>query len=270
MDEFLKGEKLYGDDFSESQIREWYEDEKEASETLRGDYINRKVSTENNFKHYYYGFNFFKDKNIDKVLSIGGAYGDELLPILEKIKGEIFVIESSEVVINKQNQQDKFKYLLAETSGKIKLDDNFIDLITCFDVLHHIPNVSYVVSELFRVLKPGGFILISEPIVSMGDWSVPGTRGGLTKRERGIPIKIFDKILQDVGFIFIKRKLCVFSPFHLFFARILKKEPYNNKILVIFDDIFSKLFSFRVKYYRKNFFDKLSPSCVFYVLRKPD
>lgn len=55
------------------------------------------------------------------------------------------------------------------------------DLITCLGALHRIPNVSMVVNELYRCLGKGGYLLLREPVVSMGDWSVP--REGLTKRE---------------------------------------------------------------------------------------
>ena len=111
--------------------------------------------------------------------------------------------------------------------------------------------------------------MISEPIVSMGDWRKPETRKGLTLRERGIPIKIFDNILKNQGFLILRRNFFCFSPIHLLFSRILKKQPYNNKLIVFVDYILSKMFSFNNKYYRKNIFNKLSPSCIFYVLKKP-
>lgn len=40
--------------------------------------------------------------------------------------------------------------------GSIDFPDNFFDLILCFATLHHIPNVTFVISELFRTLRGGG------------------------------------------------------------------------------------------------------------------
>lgn len=269
MDKFLNGEALYGDSFNEEEIKNWYQEEGEGSEELRKGFDSfEKLNKGTNYRNFFYGFRFLKS-GFENVLSVGGAYGDELFPILNKISGDIFIVESSQELINKQREQKKFKYILADTSGKLNFDNDKFDLVTCFSTLHHIPNVSFVISEMYRVLKPGGSVLISEPIVSMGDWNKPETRKGLTKRERGIPVKIFDKIILDSGFVILKRNFCVFSPIHLFFGRILKITPYDNKIIVLFDYILSKLFTFNVKYYRKNFFDKISPSSIFYLLKKP-
>lgn len=41
--------------------------------------------------------------------------------------------------------------------------DNFFDAIVCSEVLEHIPSREKAVKELYRVLKPGGRILISMP-----------------------------------------------------------------------------------------------------------
>ena len=81
-------------------------------------------------------------------------------------------------------------------------------LVTCFGVLHHIPNVSFVMSELGRVLEPGGVMLLREPVISMGDWRKP--RRGLTKRERGIPLHLLQRIAVESGFEVIKQSLCMF------------------------------------------------------------
>lgn len=269
MNKFFKGEELYGDDFDLSEIRDWYLDEKEASEELRKTYNSyNKFSKSSNFMNIFYGFRFLED-NLKSVLSIGGAYGKELFPILDKIKGDIFIIESSQEILDNQKDNKRFKYLLANIDGKIDLEDKKINIVSCFSTLHHIPNVSFLMKEIYRVLEPGGIVLISEPIVSMGNWDDPKTRKGLTKRERGIPIQIFDKIIKDTGFLVVSRKFCIFSPFHLFFSRILKVKFYKSKILVILDYIFSRIFSFNIKYYRRNFIDKISPSNVFYILKKP-
>ena len=70
-------------------------------------------------------------------------------------------------------------YVKPVESGNLPFDDACFDLLTCFGVLHHIPNVSHVVGELARCLKPGGYALMREPVISMGDWRQP--RAGLTR-----------------------------------------------------------------------------------------
>ena len=46
---------------------------------------------------------------------------------------------------------------------KINLPSESVDRIICFDGFHHVPNQDEVISELARVLKPGGIAGFSEP-----------------------------------------------------------------------------------------------------------
>ena len=45
----------------------------------------------------------------------------------------------------------------------IKLPDNFFDLIICYHILEHITDDQKAMAELFRVLKPGGTMLLQTP-----------------------------------------------------------------------------------------------------------
>jgi len=46
---------------------------------------------------------------------------------------------------------------------RLPFEDNFFDRILMVDALHHVFNQAETLSELFRVLKPGGRLLIEEP-----------------------------------------------------------------------------------------------------------
>jgi len=48
-------------------------------------------------------------------------------------------------------------------SDKIPYDDNSVDSITALHFLEHIKNVKFVIEEIDRVLKPGGFANIVVP-----------------------------------------------------------------------------------------------------------
>lgn len=79
-------------------------------------------------------------------------------------------MDSSEQTVSKKLGNIVLNYVKATLTGKINSQDKLFDLITCFSVLHHIPNVTFVFSELIRVLQPGGYLLLREPIHFMGDW----------------------------------------------------------------------------------------------------
>ena len=45
----------------------------------------------------------------------------------------------------------------------LALGDATVDRIACMDAFHHVPNRPEVLSEMFRVLKPGGRVVLAEP-----------------------------------------------------------------------------------------------------------
>lgn len=262
--DYFSGKKLYGDDFTYEEIEKWYKDEEEAYSNLV-----------NNYGWYEYayhqlniicGFSIvtqFK-KQFDKVLLIGGFRGDEILPIIDKVRN-ITILEPSEKAVVAKIGNINPIYVKPTYIGKMNFPDNSFDLITCLGVLHHIPNVSYVVKEIYRVTNKEGFVLIREPIVSMGDWRKP--RPYLTKRERGIPLNIFKKIINEAGFKIIKETLFGF-PIVVRLFKFFDKSPFNSKVGVYSDIILSKLFYWNYTYHTENLIRKFRPTSVFFVLKK--
>lgn len=106
------------------------------------------------------------------VLGFGSAWGNEFEPICNMI-GNLTIIEPSDNLVNNKIGNLTPKYIKPSIDGKLPFSNNSFDLITCFGTLHHIPNVSFVISELIRVLKKDGYLLLREPIISMGDWRKP-------------------------------------------------------------------------------------------------
>jgi ubiquinone/menaquinone biosynthesis C-methylase UbiE len=48
--------------------------------------------------------------------------------------------------------------------AKFKYEDNSFDVIICCHVLEHVPDDRKAMSELYRVLKPGGWAILQVPI----------------------------------------------------------------------------------------------------------
>ena len=199
------------------------------------------------------------------MLAIGGAFGDELLPIITKIK-EITILEpSNKLFAGNQIQGKPTHYVKPKTNGDLPFTNKTFDLITCFGTLHHIPNVSHVISECYRCLNVDGIMLVREPIVSMGDWRKP--RPHLTTNERGIPFNIFKEIVLSAGFIIKHQSLCVFS----LIPKILSKinvAAYNSKAITFIDAQLCFLLSRNVQYHRIKRIHKFGPSSLYLVLQK--
>jgi ubiquinone/menaquinone biosynthesis C-methylase UbiE len=145
-----------------------------------------------------------------------------------------------------------------------KFPDETFDLITCISVLHHIPNVSFVLSELCRVLKPDGYLLLREPINSMGDWRTK--RPGLTANERGIPKDYLSEIIRETHLQIVKKHY--FGCMTSFLQRIFHANLFSSKTYLHIDKYLSKIFAFNIHYHPQNKIQRISPTYVFYVLKK--
>ena len=262
--DFLSGRELYGDDFGPDEIKAWFADEAEG-------YANLCVKDK---EHYYYGyhelnrlhgFKFIADRKFECALGIGSAYGDEFAPIAHNIR-EITILEPSKAYGDAtQILGTPCRYRSPDPSGDLPFEDAKFDLITSFGVMHHIPNVSHVLRECARCLKENGIMLLRDPITSLGDWRRPRT--GLTKRERGIPLPIFDRMVNEAGFTVVRRSLCVFAPLQRLADRV-GVVIYNDRFLTSLDGLLSRAFAWNVSYHRTRWIDKFAPAAVYWMLTK--
>ncbi|MBE9028910.1 class I SAM-dependent methyltransferase [filamentous cyanobacterium LEGE 11480] len=262
---YLAGKKLYGDDFTQEQIEEWFKHEAEgyadlwASDYEKYNYAYHKLNA-------YYGFRHLANHSMRTALGIGSAYGDELFPIAKRLE-KITILDPSDTFADvREIAGTPSQYVKPNVQGDMPFEDAEFDLITSFGVLHHIPNVSYVVRECFRCLRPGGIFLLREPMVSMGDWTKP--RPGLTKHERGIPLKILRQIVQEAGFEIQQEALCMFSATSAIASK-LRIDPYNSRVATLADSALSRVFAWNDRYHRVKLREKFGPTSVYYVLRKP-
>ncbi|MEO9512901.1 MAG: class I SAM-dependent methyltransferase [Flavobacteriaceae bacterium] len=270
MEEYFEGSKIYGDDFDFEQIENWYKEEEEGYSSLN----SRELELLNQGQYLYHNMNVHhgykyldKKKKFKNVLGIGSATGHEFLPIIDQVEN-LFILEPSDSLKGISIKGKKITYIKPEVSGRMLFEEGFFDLITCFGVIHHIPNVTDVLTEINRVLKPNGIFLFREPIISMGDWR--NKRANLTKNERGIPHKLLLKKLETLNFEIVKKKYC-FTMTSFFSKRtkgFLKKPIFSYRLYVIFDSIISNLLQNCVKYHTTNRYRRIFPQSLFLFLRK--
>lgn len=259
---YLDGKALYGDDFGPSQIAEWYRNEAEG-------YADLGAKNSESYSYGYHGWNrmfgyrYLPGKKFPRVLGFGSAYGDELLPIIDRI-GTITVVDPSSSFVKESIGGKPAKYIKPSPDGRLPEADESFDLITCFGVLHHIPNVSFVFGELSRTLGIDGYLLLREPIISMGDWRRP--RRGLTQRERGIPLSFLRSLAASNGLRVVKETLCGFP----LTTRLVgwRNDAFNSDGIARFDAAISAGFAWNKNYHPKNRLEKLRPTSVFHVLQK--
>jgi SAM-dependent methyltransferase len=260
----LRGEKLYGDDFSPSEIEEWFRDEEEGyynlGEKKRDGYVYGYHAL-----NWLHGYSKLPKKTFAHVLGIGSAYGEEIRPVATKAS-KITILEASGRFWVETIGDVPVEYVRPNPNGQMPFPDATFDLITCLSVLHHVPNVTTVVREICRCLAPGGHALLREPIVSLGDWRK--SRRGLTKRERGIPPHILRDMIVAAGFEVLRQRKCVF-PVTRRLQYLMKSSVFNSRVCTYADSLTCWLPIWPKAYHAKHLLEKLRPNAIFFVLHKP-
>ncbi|MEM1248552.1 MAG: class I SAM-dependent methyltransferase [Acidobacteriota bacterium] len=84
---------------------------------------------------------------------------------------------------------------------RVPLSDESVDRVLCFDAFHHVPNPGDIVAELFRVLKDGGIVGMSEPGAthSSSEMSQYEMRS-FDVLENDVDVQVLAKTAADVGF----------------------------------------------------------------------
>jgi ubiquinone/menaquinone biosynthesis C-methylase UbiE len=103
----------------------------------------------------------------DLVLDFGCGPGTFLIPIAsfcrEIVGAEIsarFVQEGQTIIDQLQVKNARFITIEPDV---LPFEDGSFDVLLLFDVIHHLENIDVSLTEAFRVLKPGGRVIIYEP-----------------------------------------------------------------------------------------------------------
>ncbi|MFA5628907.1 MAG: class I SAM-dependent methyltransferase [Dehalococcoidales bacterium] len=159
-----------------------------------------------------------------KILDAGcgpGTYGIMLATQVNEVTG----IEISPAGVEVANRRAAEKGVTFKASQgdleSLPFDDNTFDICFCGWVLHHFPDVNLAVSELMRVLKPGGKIAMAEPnescaAVKFSRWveDLPLLRGWVLKEGWDTPNRTINKhyvylsALEKYGITNIKLDSC--------------------------------------------------------------
>ena len=259
--------KLTGNDFNQEEIKKWYEEEEKYHNQFTG---GRNSSDEywsiyEEFNRRYAINNFVKFSKEIRVLSFGCAEGSDTAKLYKEQKFRLYGLEASEQLITAfKDGFPEAEIVKANIDGKIDYSTDFFDFIFCFGVLHHIPNVSFVLKEFHRVLKEGGIAVIREPIC----WMYSGDKRpeDLSPNERGIPVEFFREEFSNLNFEILRIKYSYYKPLMHF----VRKSPVCWKfpsLIFRIDNILSRIPN-RKNYFGRNLSDKFNAGCAYYVIKK--
>jgi len=162
----------------------------------------------------------------EKLLDVGCGSGSLLFKAKAKFN-EVYGIDISpsrieeayKSAVKKFGENNNFHFSVCNINEKINFPDNMFDAVTSIAVLEHVFDPYYVVSEVYRILKPSGIFIAEVPNIAYvkqrikllcgqlpvtstpKNWKEIGWDGGhlhyFTK-------KTFCGLLEDCGFKILK------------------------------------------------------------------
>jgi len=120
--------------------------------------------------------------NIAKVLDIGSGYG-YLRKALDNAGFNHFGIEVSQHAINVTKSIYGFDTYAGTISDYVRSNKEQFDIVTLCDVIEHIADPAYFLSEIYQVVKPGGFVMIKTPNIDCPEVDIFGPYYHSFKRE---------------------------------------------------------------------------------------
>jgi len=96
---------------------------------------------------------------------------------------------------------------VADAAGTLPFPEAHFNAITCIDAINHLPDRPHVLAEWFRVLKPGGRLLFTDPITITG----PLTNEEIAIRSSigfflFVPVDYDQRVLEECGFKILLRE----------------------------------------------------------------
>lgn len=143
-----------------------------------------------------------------RLLDVACGSGGPALRIAERTRTGVIGIDihadgiaSASRLASQRQLADLASFAVMDACGPLGFDDSTFDAVICIDAINHLPDRSRVLREWARVLKPGGRLLFTDPVV---------VTGPLTSQDIAIRSSIGffllvapetnERLLRDVGF----------------------------------------------------------------------
>jgi 2-polyprenyl-3-methyl-5-hydroxy-6-metoxy-1,4-benzoquinol methylase len=127
--------------------------------------------------------------------------------------------------------------LVLDVNNGLPYDDNLYDLVWCSEVIEHLKQPSYVLSEMRRVIKPGGTLILTIPNSNFWLYRILGLFG-ISPRQLQNPTHLHFFSLKDIA------KLCPNANILGFFPYLILKFTIQSLIAI---DLLSPTFIIKEK-----------------------
>lgn len=199
------------------------------------DDINKKIG-DTHYQRFIESIKHLEIKNYNIVLNIWSRTGNAVPYLKKHANIEIINLEvSPQMMAIATNKYPNEKFALTDLEN-LEFPDNFFDAILSLETLEHTPKPEKLLSEFFRILKPGHRLVMSLP-PKTAEWPLKIYEIFFANHGEGphqfLSSKTVNKLLKDSGFELILHKGTLLFPVG---PNFLKK--FGEKIINLFQQSF--------------------------------
>lgn len=104
-----------------------------------------------------------------KILDVG-CYDGTFLSLIKNSDNELYGIEASDYGFSESEKKGiRVKKFFFDDVSNLPFEDGFFDVVTAGEIIEHIYDTDFFLSQIRRILKKGGVFLVSTPnVASLG------------------------------------------------------------------------------------------------------
>jgi len=194
-------------------------------------------------------------KTSDRVLEIGCGFGVLLNKITSK---ERIGIETNDSAI-KECRNRGLSVIQADVEKGLSFKNSSFDIVIMNEVIEHLKKPEFVFKECFRILVPGGKIIITSPARNFWVHDLSGTHFS------EMTVKEMRELIEKCGFKVLTQEVCgisflcpllenfLFKPFRFLRYILGRKQKKAVRLIDSCHGLADRTFLRPLAYYRKHF-----------------
>jgi len=163
-----------------------------------------------------------------RCLDLGSASGDFAVK-LASLGYEVVASDFDERALLLERGKGLDAVKLNVESDRFPFPDGGFDLVTCFELIEHIKSPAHMLSEIRRVLKDDGTLVISTPNIAWWYLRLKHLRGVWDMHDpdhiRFYTPALLERMLKDSGYVVVDRRSYFVCPHVKPFGIMLPPEP---------------------------------------------
>jgi len=158
---------------------------------------------------------FLKEVGVKKgqvILDFGCGAGHYTIPVAKVVgkEGKVYAVDKDREALNqlmhiaKSEELKNIEPMNTQEELKIELEDESVDLILLYDVLHYMDQRRKILDEIRRVLKPGALLSVypkhhkfDDPLWTLAHMGLEDVIKEIEKADFHLEKKSFKKLIHD-------------------------------------------------------------------------